>query len=66
MIVAVEESYTMVCPMGLSAEVSCRCGGDRCMAWRSVGDGKGFCGMVPALPVGAEQMLRFLEGMNND
>ena len=66
MIIKSEDSYSMTCPMALANEEGGRCGGNRCMAWRSVGDGKGFCGMVPALPAGAEEMLRFLEGMNND
>ena len=51
MIVKKEESYNMVCPMALPSDGSIRCGGDKCMAWRDFGDGRGFCGMCPITPL---------------
>ena len=66
MIVTVKKAEKMFCPMGAGSQDVVMCCGSRCMAWRHLDPEHGFCGMCPALPVGAEEMLRFLEGMNND
>jgi hypothetical protein len=51
MIVKKDDTGNMVCPMGLGSENGNRCYDERCMAWRDVGDGKGFCGMCPVFPI---------------
>lgn len=61
MIVKSEDAFNMVCPMSLAGEGSSRCGGDKCMAWRDVGGGRGFCGMCPISHILAQRVAEDLE-----